>query len=96
MSANAYTSDELRAAYAACVARAERRAYPSRWPATYEAAMADAVFSRLVSLEVCSTRIRARGQHIVRTTHAHYTAARARPLPAGYIDIKRAAAGDRD
>jgi hypothetical protein len=84
-----YTDEQLRAAW---------RIYKlPTWPATFEEAMADELLSRLVRLHA---------SHMVHPRRAaaptpcprpaigaqrHFTA-----LPPGWVDHKRAAAGDRD
>lgn len=88
------TEDELRAAWAYC-----RRSSLTRWPATYEEAMADATLSRLVRLNAMHPPRRAaaapipapRPQQRARSATGWLPGA----APVG-IDRKRAAAGDRD
>lgn len=81
------TDEEMRQAWTRC-----KRA---TWPSTFEEAMADALLSRLVRLNALHPPYRARRAAPVpppRTGHSL-------PLPGirpGYVDRKRAAAGDRD
>lgn len=69
-----------------------RAAYVSRrtpgWPPTFEAAMADALISRLVR----STAIQA----ALAEQRRRRSAVHRRPLPAPAVDLKRRAAGDSD
>lgn len=87
------TGEQLRAAWAAY-----RR---DTWPPTFEEAMADPVYSRLVRLHA---------SHLANPSHQPppspaSPASPARPVaarrlhfapPSAYVDRKRAAAGDRD
>lgn len=81
-----YSDEQLRAAWTAC-----RR---PAWPRTFEEAMADTVYAALV-------RHRAwRAAHPATPAIVRRPAPTARPpllqMPAGWVDHKRAAAGDRD
>lgn len=81
------TEDELRAAWLRC-----RR--PS-WPASYDAAMADPVYSRLVRLNATHPPAAPRAGTVASAPSMHRPAfafrTRAQPF-----DRKRAAAGERD
>jgi hypothetical protein len=89
--ASDYTDEQLQAAWKVCRL--------DSWPSTFEAAMADPICARLVRLHAW---------HIAHPRKAPAAAApaacpapTARPLlflshPPGYVDHKRAAAGDRD
>ena len=82
------TDEQLRAAFALCRSR--------RWPLSFEEAMSDPLRARLV--RVCALgqmRKRMTGQRPA----APAKATTVQPTPwsrPGYVDCKRAAAGDRD
>lgn len=80
-----YSDEQLRAAWAAC-----RR---PTWPASFEQAMADQTCAALVRLQAWLAT-RARSAVIVR--YAPKRRSRITTLPDGFVDHKRAAAGDRD
>lgn len=85
-----YSDEQLRAAWLAC-----KRA---TWPPTFEQAMADATYSRLVRLNAWllarprkrPAQMYAQAQRSAAPAHHHFSA------PPGWVDHKRAASGDRD
>lgn len=84
------TDEQLRAAWLVCKLRT--------WPATFEEAMADAQYSRLVRLNArridqpCKPApLDPYGRWAALTTRPRFA-----PPPPGWVDHKRAAAGDRD
>jgi hypothetical protein len=80
---------QLRAAWA--------RLHRDTWPATFEGAMADAVLSRLVRLHALHPAAATPPQ--AQPEPRHHTRPAIRPYtspPPGFVDHKRAAAGDRD
>lgn len=90
-----YTDEQLRLAWRVCKLRT--------WPATFEEAMEDATYSRLVRLHAwhIAHPSKKRQPAAAAPGAAHCPAAPApRPQlpsrPPGYVDHKRAAAGDRD
>ena len=86
----AYTDDQLRAAWAACRLRT--------WPQTFEATMADPTRARLVRLHAGhQARCAAKPTQGAPTAAPNRSPAPFIPsYPPGYVDHKRAAAGDRD
>jgi len=88
-----YTDEQLRTAWSACRRRT--------WPTTFEDAMADAQCARLVRLQAwLTTRAGKTKPAPVQPTTTLVPAPAPQPrfaaLPPGYVDHKRAAAGDRD
>ena len=92
-----YTDEQLRAAWV--VVKRES------WPPTFEAAMEDATYSRLVRLHAWILANPSKQRHAAPPPDSRCPAAAAptptpRPFvltsPPGYVDRKRAAAGDRD
>jgi hypothetical protein len=83
------TDEEMRRAWTRCKRET--------WPATFEEAMADPTLSRLVRI----TAMHPPRAHRVRAVEPVRPEPAQRPLPLpgiapGYVDRKRAAAGDRD
>lgn len=90
MAAPTHTDDQLRAAW-----RERRRA---NWPDTFEAAMNDPFYSRIVLIEANTRARRACSQAAANAPHHHPPR---RPLPVlpslpPVLDHKRRAAGERD
>lgn len=83
--ADDYSDEQLRAAWASC-----RRA---TWPETFEEAMANQMCAALVRLQAWRTARRPAGYIAPAPAPRRI---RVTVLPPGFIDHKRAAAGDRD
>lgn len=86
-----YSDQQLRAAWAAC-----KR---PTWPATFEEAMADATHARIVHLHawLMARPSKAKGAPAASIgTPPPAPRPRFAAPPPGYVDHKRAAAGDRD
>lgn len=92
------TDAELRAAWEAMRTRRSLRG----WPAAFEDVMADDRRSRCVAVEAVAARTRAKQATQAReacgtaTTWPSHTPRPQRPLGGHHIDLKRAAAGERD
>lgn len=87
------TGIELRAAWEAM----RRRRSLRHWPHTFDEVMADPLRSRCVTVEAIASRTRARQQAEARAVCGTApTWPRLRPVAAPQIDLKRAAAGERD
>jgi hypothetical protein len=80
-----YSDEQLRAAWCVCK-------LPT-WPASFEEAMADQLYSRLVRLN--AGHLEQPRPAMVRPLMPPRRMFLP-PLPAGWVDHKRAAAGDRD